>query len=208
MKEQIQEVIYEAAGSVAEVDRAYVVSQTSYNRLVAGKEELVAVEAKFVENKASLNLLLDAQKRLAAAESQYYRTLAEYAVATKNVHFTKGTLLEFAGVFLAEGPWPSKAHADACRRESRRCRPRQLNYISSRAPIVSRGAYDQTPGGMIFSAEPEVINPGFEIPVQPGAGINLIEPIPAEELTPKGPERVPGADGPTAGTAVPGPAPK
>ena len=111
-------------------------------------------------------------------------------------------------MFLAEGPWPSKAHADACRRERRRCRPRQLNYISSRAPIVSRGAYDQTPGGMIFSAEPEVINPGFEIPVQPGAGINLIEPIPAEELTPKGPERVPGADGPTAGTAAPGPAPK
>ena len=208
LKEQIQEVVYEAAGSVAEVDRAYFVSQTSYNRLVAGKEELVAVEAKFVENKASLNLLLDAQKRLAAAESQYYRTLAEYAVATKNVHFTKGTLLEFAGVFLAEGPWPSKAHADACRRESRRCHPRQLNYISARAPIVSLGTYDQTPGCKLPAAGPEVINPGFETPVQPDVETNRVEPVPADGFTLKGLELVPAPDGSTAGSGATGFTPK
>jgi hypothetical protein len=113
-------------------------------------------------------------------------------------------VLEFAGVFLAEGPWPSKAHADACQLENRRCRPRQLNYISARAPIVSLGAYDQTPGCNLPAAAPEVINPGFEIPVQPGIETNRIEPIPAEELTPEGPELVPSPEDSTASTAATG----
>mgnify|MGYP006961823076 CR=1 FL=1 len=30
-----------------------------------------------------------------------------------NVHFRKGSLLEYNGVYLAEGPWPAKAYFDA-----------------------------------------------------------------------------------------------
>ncbi|MEM6799024.1 MAG: TolC family protein, partial [Planctomycetota bacterium] len=149
--DQQQEVIHDAAGAVAELDRAYVTYQTGYNRLVATSQQLAAVKAAFEADKAPLDLLLDAQRRLAEAESRHFRSLAEYAVAIKNVHFAKGTLLEFDGVYLAEGAWPGKAYADAADLESRRGRPKPFNYASSRAPVVSRGVYEQhrEPGGVV-----------------------------------------------------------
>ena len=80
---------------------------------------------------------------MAEAEIEYSLNRARYALATKNVHFVKGTLLEYDGVFLAEGPWPGEAHDDAAKREASRGRPKPLNYASSRAPVVSRGVFDQ-----------------------------------------------------------------
>jgi hypothetical protein len=58
----------------------------------------------------------------------------EYAVGLKNVHFEKGTLLDYLGVATTEGQWPDKAYDDAARREANRgffWRP------PHRAPIVS-----------------------------------------------------------------------
>ena len=71
---------------------------------------------------------------LAEDEAQYYRSRVEYAVGLKNVHFEKGTLLDYLGVACAEGPWPDEAYDDAARREANRgffWRPR------SRPPIIS-----------------------------------------------------------------------
>ncbi|QDU54368.1 TolC family protein [Aeoliella mucimassa] len=145
LRDQQEEVVHATAASIAEMDRALIVSQTSYNRLQASREQLAAIEAAFEADKASLDLLLDAQRRVAEAETRYYRTLAEYAIAIKNVHFSKGTLLEYDGVYLAEGAWPAKAYRDAADLERRRGRPRPLNYASSRAPVVAHGAHDQHP---------------------------------------------------------------
>ncbi|MBW8883927.1 MAG: hypothetical protein JF612_03935, partial [Planctomycetia bacterium] len=67
-------------------------------------------------------------------ETQYYRSRTEYAVGIKNVHFEKGTLLDYLGVATAEGQWPDKAYDDAARREAARgpfWRP------PDRAPIIS-----------------------------------------------------------------------
>jgi outer membrane protein TolC len=145
LKDQQEEVIHGTANSIAELDRAFVVSQTSFNRLQASREELAAVTAAFEADKASLDLLLDAQRRVAESQSRHYRTLAEYAIAIKNVHFSKGTLLEYDGVYLAEGAWPEKAYEDAAALERRRGRQRRMSYASSLAPVVSRGVYDQHP---------------------------------------------------------------
>lgn len=145
LREQERQVLHDSAGAVAEMQRAFVVSQTSYNRFDAARQQLAAVKAAFEAEKAPLDLLLDAQRRLADAQSRYFRALAEHAIAVKNVHFAKGTLLDYDGVFLSEGGWPVQAHRDAARRESLRGRTRPLNYASSRAPRVSHGAYDQRP---------------------------------------------------------------
>ena len=56
------------ADAVAEVDRAYSVLQTSYNRLAANKDQLGAVQAAYEADKAPLDLYLDAQRRVADAE--------------------------------------------------------------------------------------------------------------------------------------------
>jgi hypothetical protein len=76
-------------------------------------------------------------------------------------------------VIISESGWPQKAYADAAEREATRGRPRPLNYASSRAPLVSQGAYDQTP------LDQELIPLGDAVeealPVEP------LTPVPAQE---------------------------
>lgn len=135
LKAQEQEVLYDLSLAVAEMDRAYVVMQTNYNRLVASRQQVAAVRAAYDDDRIELIALLDAQRRLAEAESQHYRSRVEYAVAVKNVHFEKGTLLDYLGIVSAEGPWPGKAYDDAARREASRG---PISWpIPPRTPIVS-----------------------------------------------------------------------
>ncbi|MBC8355132.1 MAG: TolC family protein [Planctomycetes bacterium] len=149
LDEQEKQVVHELTGAVAEVDRAYTLSQTSYNRRVAAKQHLDALDSLYQdadENEKTrlLDLLLDAQRRLADAETTYYRGLLEYSMAIKNVHLQKGSLLDYNEVYLSEGPWPGKAHYDAARLdESRRKSPKLLNYILSWPLPTSRGPFDQ-----------------------------------------------------------------
>ncbi len=143
LREQEHQVLHEVASAVADIQRAYVVSQTSFNRLDAARVQLDAIKAEFEAEKAPLDLLLDAQRRLAEADSQHHRSLAEYAVAVKNVHFAKGTLLAYDGVYLSEGGWPQMAYQDAAERNRLRGQRRALNYASAKAPRVSYGSYEQ-----------------------------------------------------------------
>jgi len=52
-------------------------------------------------------------------------------------------LLEYNGVFLAEGPWPGKAYFDAHRRARQRDASLYLDYGHSRPGVFSRGAITQ-----------------------------------------------------------------
>jgi outer membrane protein TolC len=146
LRDQQREIIHEVADAVSELDRAYAVLQTSYNRLDASRTQVGAVQAAYDADKATLDLLLEAQRRVSDAETDYYLSRSRYSLGLKNVHFVKGTLLEYDGVFLAEGPWPGEAYIDAAKREHSRSVPRPLNYASSQSPVVSRGAYDQSGG--------------------------------------------------------------
>ncbi|WP_425396864.1 TolC family protein [Aeoliella sp.] len=187
LRDQQRGVVYAASNSIAELDRALVVSQTSFNRLEASREQLAAVTAAFESDKVSLDLLLEAQRRVSDSETNYYRTLAEYAVAIKNVHFTKGTLLEYDGVYLAEGQWPDKAYHDAAALERRRGRPRQMSYASSLAPVVSHGAYDQHPSDSGFPTV-ESVETTEELEAPQEIELQLDPAMPLEELVPPEPE--------------------
>ena len=141
------------------------------------------MQAAFDAEKAPLDLLLDAQRRLADAQSRYFRAMTEHAVAVKNVHFAKGTLLDYDGVYLSEGGWPLQAQQDAARRESHRGQPVPLNYASSSAPRVSYGRYDQRPDRML----PVEFDASGPVVTQQARGEQaLIEPVAR-----------PTADGPT-----------
>jgi len=174
LEEQEKQVVHGLSEAYAEVHRAYAVSQTSYNRRVAARTHLVALEAK---NEASdlneqarlLDLLLDAQRRLADADTTYYRALIEYSLAIKNVHLQKGSLLDYNEIYLSEGAWPDKAHYDAARLdESRRKSPRLLNYIVSWPLPIGRGPVDQrimpNDGGDVSAIPP----PEETLPAVPG----------------------------------------
>ncbi len=148
LQEQEKEIVNDLSGAVADLKRAHELAQTNYNRRMAALRQLDLLgvllrEADNVEKPRLLDLQLDAQRRLADAESLYFRSLAEYMVAIKNVHLEKGSLLAYNDIHLAEGEWPDKAYRDASRRERLRIGPTRLeNYI--RDPIlVSRGPYPQ-----------------------------------------------------------------
>ena len=125
--------------------RAYAVVETNYNRRLAAKQQLVAVEAAYEADQAGAELdeVLDAQRRLADAESNYYRSLVEYASATKNVHFEKGSLLDYNSIYLEEGPWPMKAYEQEAKRRERELRPWQLFGPLEGGRVVSDGPVPQ-----------------------------------------------------------------
>lgn len=155
LREQEREIVHDLSNAIADKDRAYLVAQTAFNRRLAARQQLLVLENK-VENElqVDLNSLLDAQRRLAEADARYYFSLVDYAVAVKNVHYEKGSLLDYNNIFLAEGPWPGKAYQDAATRESLQLPPGPLNYIMSRPLIVSEGE------------TPQLVDP----PRPPGAG--------------------------------------
>jgi len=184
LREQEHLVLHDSANAVAEFERAAVVMHTSASRLDAARAQLGAVSAAFAKDKSPLDLLLESQRLLADAESRNFRALAEYAIAIKNVHYSKGTLLDYDGVVLSESGWPTKAYADAAELEASRGKPRPINYASSRAPIVSQGAFDQQSlGGQIIGPQQEIVGPAAPSepvvpaePIPPQAPIQLHQP--------------------------------
>ncbi|MCA8999561.1 MAG: TolC family protein [Planctomycetaceae bacterium] len=137
LREQEERVVHDLSNAFADVDRAYHVLQTVYNRREAARDRLKALQAAYSADKAPLNFVLDAQRRLAASQINYYQALLEYNTSVRNVHYEKGTLLEYTGVHLSEGPWPGPAYGDAIDRLQRRV-PLHGESIPGH-PVISNG---------------------------------------------------------------------
>ncbi len=145
LDDQEKQVVLDLSNAMAEVDRAYQVAQTAFNRRMAAKADVSSTKAAYESDKAPLDLYLDAQRRNAVAESQFFAALVEYALAIKNLHYSKGSLLDYNEVYLAEGPWPGKAYCDAADRRASRWQPKALNYIFHQPPPVSIGTEPNYP---------------------------------------------------------------
>jgi outer membrane protein TolC len=103
LEEMERQAIHGLSGAYADTFRAYSLMQVAYNRLAAAQDQYTRADNAFFNlgGKVSLELVLDARIRLAEAETAYHRARVEYAVAVKNVHFEKGSLLEYNGAMLA-----------------------------------------------------------------------------------------------------------
>lgn len=177
--EQERDVMLELTTALAETRRAHGSAKINYNRRKALLDELAALEARFEgaeqqERNNLLNSLLDAQRRLAEAETSYFRALIENTLSTRDVHLQKGSLLEYCGIFLSEGPWPSQAYADAELRSANRIAAgRLLDYVISRPPPLSVGHYPQRVRGE---------DVGFDLEATPMDEPPNLEPIPSPRL--------------------------
>lgn len=174
LAEQERLVVYDLSNAIADVDRAYTIVETNLNRRLAARQQLESTQAAFDADNATLDLLLEAQRRVAEADVAYYRSLVEYAVASKNVQFEKGTLLDYNEVYLEEGPWPHKAYHDAARREALRGPAiHRRDDAKTQAPAVSAGIFPQ----VLEPTEPsETI---FPADFAPDAGRVRMSPLPA-----------------------------
>lgn len=136
------QVASELHGAFTELDRAYVVTRSQYNRRVATLIRLEAERERNRGGKAALNLVLDAQQQAVDAESNYYRSLVDYNLAIMNMHYARGTLLDRHGVTLAEGPWSPEAQQSAAKM-SRRFAPALMDYGMMRPGAFSQGPFPQ-----------------------------------------------------------------
>ena len=170
------EVSHQLADAVRDVDLNYGVAQTNFNRRAAADDEVDAVETLYQVGQIMIDRVLDAQSRQAEAESAYYRSLVDYNRAIMRLHFRKGSLLEYNGVYLAEGPWPGKAYFDALRRARQRDASLYVDYGYTRPGVISRGPHPQinggSNGGAVYQARPTAATPsaGSHAAGGPGAG--------------------------------------
>lgn len=166
LDEQEREVAHDLSNAMAEMTRAYNVAQTNYNRRLAAKQQLEVLESNFQDADGNeiarlLDLLLDAQRRLAESEQKYFRSLVEYELAVKNVHFQKGSLLDYNDIYLTEGMWPNKAYRDGEKRFRSKGQPWDVtNYtLGRRPPVISQGPVG-TPVGNAEDFVPEEFQDG------------------------------------------------
>ena len=150
--EQERYVVYDLSNSISEVERAFTVVETNYNRRNAAAEQVAAVKAAFDAENATLDTLLEAQRRQSDADTAYYRSLVEYQLAIKNVQLEKGTLLDYNEISLNEGPWPDKAYEDAADRETHRSLPVATPHLWTHGPVVSEGNFPPASSNYPFSA--------------------------------------------------------
>ncbi len=170
LQEQELEVSHQIAWVLREIDEYYKIAETNYNRAVAAYAEVKAVSAMYDAGTATLDLLLNAQQRRAQAEIEYFQAITKYMFAISQLHYRKGTLLEYNGVYLTEGPWPQKAYFDALRRAKARDAGHYFDYGITNPPVFSRGTYPQHVGAATGVEPTEAGDDVFlpeDLPMQP-----------------------------------------
>jgi len=186
--------------AIRDVDLNFAVTQTNFNRRVAAADEVDAVKAVYDVGNTTLDQLLDAQRRHAEADSAYYRSLLDYNRAIMRVHHRKGSLLEYNGVYLAEGPWPGKAYFDTLRRARQRDASTYLDYGFTRPNVISRGPVEQITHPSSSQAD---------VPTRADEGFEFQETVPHENTQPEvipAPEQIettePTLDATTSGNSL------
>jgi hypothetical protein len=136
LDEQERQAVHDLSSAVADAQRAYAVRQVAYNRLDAAQKQNVLARNAFFElgGKVSLEVVLDARIRLADAETSYHAACIDYAVNLKNVHFEKGSLLEYNGAAMADETFSRGSPADIAHKRWGEETPPLLSYILAKAP--------------------------------------------------------------------------
>ena len=104
LRQQERSVVHNLSNAVGDLERAFVNVQVAYNRRLAATEYFQALETRFEAGvNVDSNVLLDSQRRLAESDIGYYQALVEHALAIKNVHYERGSLLEYNEIVLVDG---------------------------------------------------------------------------------------------------------
>ncbi len=173
------ELSHQLSYAIRDLETNYVLSQTDFNHRIAAEQQVKAVAAAYETGTITLDVLLNAQQQLAQAESDYFRALVNYNKSMAMVHYRKGSLLEYNGVYLAEGPWPAKAYFDACRRARARDASTYLDYGFTQPKVMSRGPIEQKTGDAAVFGQGE----SSSVPEAPAAKQPELMPTPDPRAT-------------------------
>lgn len=179
-------VLHRVTNAIVNADAEYHLAQTAFNRWVAAQQEVASREAVVQGGGGTgqgdpFSNLLDAVRRASDAQREYYQRLVNYNKAIADVHLAKGSLLEYDGVFLAEGPWPKKAYYDALGHARRRDAGTYFDYGVTRPNVVSRGPIPQAMHGAVDGHGMEM-NVPYGVPTEaPLEGEIILTPTPESD---------------------------
>tara|TARA_B100000676_G_scaffold217946_2_gene214743 strand:+ start:5713 stop:7725 length:2013 start_codon:yes stop_codon:yes gene_type:complete len=125
------------------LDYSHRQAQLHYNRWAISKKEVDSAVALYRGGKTTLDQVLQSQRRHAQAQTDYYRALGSYSKAIAEVHYRKGSLLNYNDIHLSEGPWPDKAYDDAMERARQRDAGRYMDYGFTRPAVISNGIAEE-----------------------------------------------------------------
>ena len=104
-REQQRDIESNLSGALADAVRAYQSVENNLNQYLAAKDYVQTLESRRDAQQADgADRILDGHRRLVLAEMQFFRARAEYAVALKNVHFEKGSLLRYKDLIMNGDP--------------------------------------------------------------------------------------------------------
>lgn len=173
-------LVHNLSTAFGTLDASYEQAKTNFNRWTATEQEVEATWLLHKDSDLDLFQVLEAQRRRAQAQLEYYRNLYNYNKAIAEVHYRKGTLLDYDNVMLAEGPWPSKAYWDAEGQARRRNAGTLFNYGWTRPNVISRGLAPQgAEGSLPHQQIMEEVPPGEMIIESPAEGMYEETPAPA-----------------------------
>ena len=121
LQEQERNVVFGLSNAMNEMRRSYDSMELHQRRLNEIVRQLQSLQAKSEAGQdPALDVLLETHRRLLDARLRYHQSRIEYALAIRNVHFEKGTLLNYCNVSLHESISDSQAYADATDRANSR----------------------------------------------------------------------------------------
>ena len=158
----LQQIIHETTHSLArfflEVDANYKQFRTARRLNLAAKERLEAQRTFYDEGRVTLDRLLDAIGQRADAVAQEARYLAGYNTSLATLEESKGTLLAYDGVEIADGPSPRKAYIQA--------KDREVAPAAFEAPAEAPVPVAPRPGARTFKLKAKLGPGGFDLDIE------------------------------------------
>ena len=173
LQEQKREVMFGLSNAFGELRRTYAGLKASEEQYVAAREFQYVMRLE-VERGRDRDIELEAQRRVVDAEIVYRQSQVEYMLALKNVHFEKGTYLQFCNVRLSESASDPRAELDASARVARR--GEQISYVTD-SPTI---AQPKSPTNFIFQQSHPQLAPEFAEPI-PAESSNSVFTFPENE---------------------------
>ncbi len=113
LREQELRISHDLSNASRQIDRAYQLLQTNYNRQDADRLQTEVLRDRYRAGLTNIGFLLSAQQQLAISTSAYFRSLVDYQLALRDMHREKGSLLNYSQIALSESEWAAPAYQDA-----------------------------------------------------------------------------------------------
>jgi outer membrane protein TolC len=127
LKEQERSIRLGLSNAIGEVKRSQTAMELAKDRYQAATKYRDAAVERNKSGRASFDVLLEAERRMLEARLQFIQAEVDHTIAIRNVHYEKGTLLDYRNVYLTEAESSYASLRDYQRRSSYLRRP--LNYV-------------------------------------------------------------------------------